>query len=293
MIRIRAAVVDLLLRMLDPIERDVVDGDFRELRVSRTRAIRELLGLVARRQVAAWLDWRPWAALVLVVLPLGMVVSLVSRHWALNTAIYAWFYVDNWTPAYLASAGARSDLLHVTTEFFVRCAALMLWAWTVGFAAASASRRTVWETYALFGLVSFGGTVGSTTVGVLNPANAAVFSQTLYRVGFPIVFRTVLVLFPALHGMRKAAGEATLTWVHAAALAVSVILVTAVVAPGTQVAVTFGWWSSSADSPAVQAVFQLRRSWQLRLLPFAMTLPATYVFFNTSWRSWRQRTQPS
>jgi hypothetical protein len=97
MSRIQSAVVDTLLRMLDPIERDVVDGDLRELRVPETRAIREVLGLVVRRQIAAWFDWRPWIMVTLVVLPLGMVLSLASRNWAYASAISAWFYVDNWT----------------------------------------------------------------------------------------------------------------------------------------------------------------------------------------------------
>jgi hypothetical protein len=293
MSRILSAVVHVLLRMVDSTEREVVEGDLTELRLSQPRAIRELVGLLVRRQIAAWLDWRPWAAVVLFVVPLGMVISLVARHWANITAIYAWFYVDNWTPTYLASPGARGDILHATMELFVRCVALVLWAWTIGFAVASLSRRTTWLMCALFGFVLFAGTVGSTTVGVRNPANAAVFSQTLYRVGFPFVFRIVLVWLPALHGMRKAAGESTLTWVHAAALAVTVTLVTAVVARGTPNALTFGWWRSSADAPMFPAVFELRRSWQLKLLPFAMALPATYLFSTASWRCWRHRTQSS
>jgi hypothetical protein len=290
---IRSGVVDLLLRALDPIERDVVEGDLNELRLHWARSIRELLGLLARRQVTAWLDWRPWAAVVLVALPLGMVLSLVSRYWANVTAIYAWLYIDNWTSAYLASPGSRSDLLHTTTLFSVECVALTLWAWTIGFAVASVSRRTAWVTYALFGLFLFAGTFGSTTTAVRNSANAAVFSLTLYRVGLPLVFRIVFILLPALHGMRKAVREPTITWGHSAALVGSVILVTGVVARGTRGAMMFGWWSVSGDGPTMTAFSNLRGSWTFWLLPFAMTLPATYVFSNASWQSWRRRTQSS
>src|SRR5919197_2256245 len=148
---IGSTVVRLLLTTLDPAERDAVEGDLRELRLPPGRAIREVGGLFVRRQIAAWLDWRPWAALVLLVVRLGMLLSLVSRHWANNTAIYAWFYVDNWTPGYLASPGARSDLVHAATECLARCVAMVLWAWTIGFAVASVSRRTAWPTYAVFG----------------------------------------------------------------------------------------------------------------------------------------------
>ena len=293
MSRIRSSVVDVLLRALDPIERGVVEGDFNEMHLPQARALRELSGLLVRRQLAAWLDWRPWAAVVFVALPLGMVLSLVSRYWANVTAIYAWLYIDNWTSGYLASPGARSYLLHTTTVFSVECVALILWAWTIGLAVASVSRRTVWATYALFGLVLFAGTFGSTTTAVRNSANAAVFSLTLYSVGLPLVFRIVFILLPALHGMRKAIREPTITWGHAAALAVSVTLVTAVVARGTQGAVLFGWWSLSDDGPTITGFSNLRGSWTFWLLPFAMTLPATYVFSNASWQSWRRRTRSS
>jgi hypothetical protein len=286
MSRVQSAFVRLLLHALEPPERDVIEGDLKELRLHHSRAIRELLGLLIRRQAAAWLHWQPWAVVLLVILPIGTVLSLVSRQWANNTAIYAWFYVDNWTSAYLASPGARNDFLYAIAEFSVRCVALMLWAWTAGLVVAASSRRTAWVTYALFALVLFAGTIGSTTAGVLNPANDAVFSQAFYRVGLPIVFRIVFILLPALHGMRTAAGEPTFTIPRASALAVSVTLVTAMVARGTPVALTFGWLSSSTDRPVVQAIF---RSGKLSLVPYAMALPAIYAFFHALWRSWRER----
>jgi hypothetical protein len=290
--RTRSTAVNILLRMLDPVDRVVVDGDLRELRLPRNRAIRELLGLLFRRQVAAWLDWRPWAAIGFVVLPLGVLISVVTRQWALGAAIYAWLYAGNWTPMHLASAGARTNLLHIMIDvFLLKSVALMLWAWTAGFVIASVSRRAAWVTYVLFGLILFSATAGSTSAALRNPGNSAVFSQTLYRVGFPIAFRIVFVLLPALHGVRKAAGGATLTWAQTLALVLSTALLTTLVAPGTEVAVTWGWWSSSGDGPAIPALFELRGTWQLRLLPFVMTLPAAYVFSTGSWRSWR-RTQP-
>jgi len=289
MIRIQSWLVELLLRALDPSERDAVDGDLNELRVPPRRAIRELLDLLARRRVAAWMDWRPWAALIIVVLPLGFALSVISRFWALGTAIHVWLYVENWTSAYLASPGARSDLFGAVGTHLIECVALMLWAWTIGFAVASVSRRAKWETFALFALVVFAGTIGSTTAGVLNPANAAVFSLTSYRVGFPIVFRTVFILLPALHGTLKAVRESTIGSIHAAILAITVTLVTAALAVGIRVAVTFGWWSLSAEGPMMSALAHLRRSWQFWVLPVVMTLPAAYVVYEASWRSPRTR----
>jgi hypothetical protein len=283
---IRAAIAHLLLQTLEPEERAVVEGDLAELNVPQSRAIAELLGLVARRQVAAWLEWRPWAAL-LMALPLGMMLSLISRYWARGTAIYAWLYLENWTPAYLASPGARGDLLHAITALALECLALVGWAWTIGLAVGSVSRRTLYVTSAAFAAIVFVGTVGSTTISVRNPANAVVFSRALYREGLPLAFRVALVLIPAFHGMSRPSRQPALTLTRAAILATSVALVTITVARGPVGAVTFGWWSVSGDGPTVSALSRLRESWQLWLLPMAMTLPASYLFVSAAWRTWQ------
>ena len=115
------------------------------------------------------------------------------------------------------------------------------------------------------------------------------FSLTSYRVGFPIVFRTVFILLPALHGTLKAVRESRIGSIHAAILAITVTLVTAALAVGIRVAVTFGWWSLSAEGPMMSALAHLRRSWQFWVLPVVMTLPAAYVLYEASWRSPRTR----
>jgi hypothetical protein len=165
-------------------------------------ALRDVLGLVVRRQVALWMDWRPWLAIVGVVIPLGLLLSHVSRWWADSSAIYAWLYVNNWTWAYLDSPGARRDLFRISANFFINCVTLIAWSWTSGFVLGSLSRRTVWITGTLLCVVVIGGTLGSTTTGRANSFNAAMFSLTFYGVVFPWLLRTVLVLLPALWGMR-------------------------------------------------------------------------------------------
>jgi hypothetical protein len=55
-------LVDRLSLILDPDERDAVYGDITELNESGGHALRDLLGLVARRQVARLKLWRPWTA---------------------------------------------------------------------------------------------------------------------------------------------------------------------------------------------------------------------------------------
>src|SRR5262245_41477798 len=176
MIALQSAVVNWLLRQLDAPERLVVEGDLHELRVPWTRAVGELAGLLARRQIEAWRGWRPWMATAAFALPFGIILSLASRTWAYNAAMYAWFYVDNWTPGYLASPGARATLAQAAIASALECAALAVWSWNAAMAIQSISRRGSLTVFALFITIVFTGTIGSSTAGLLNPANAAVFS---------------------------------------------------------------------------------------------------------------------
>lgn len=81
------SIVDLLSRLLEADEREAVRGDLTESGASGGRALRDVVGLVVRRQAALWMDWRPWLALVGVVVPLGLLLSHVSRWWALESSM--------------------------------------------------------------------------------------------------------------------------------------------------------------------------------------------------------------
>ncbi|MBZ5634636.1 MAG: hypothetical protein LAO55_16045 [Acidobacteriia bacterium] len=59
-------------RMLEPDEREASRGDLAESGEHGGQALLGLVGLVVRRQAALWKDWRPWLALVGLVIPLGM-----------------------------------------------------------------------------------------------------------------------------------------------------------------------------------------------------------------------------
>jgi hypothetical protein len=69
--------VDLASHALAPQEREVVGGDFAESGESGGQALRDLLGLIVRRQAALWKGPGPWVALLGLVVPLGMMLSLV------------------------------------------------------------------------------------------------------------------------------------------------------------------------------------------------------------------------
>jgi len=53
-------VVDIVSRLLEPDEREAVRGDLTESGARGGQALRDVLGLVVRRQAALWSDWRPW-----------------------------------------------------------------------------------------------------------------------------------------------------------------------------------------------------------------------------------------
>ena len=82
MTRIAWTLADLATQLLEPQERDVVRGDLAECGATGWRALREVLGLVIRRQSMLWTEWQPWFALIAIVLPIGVMLSHAARWWA-------------------------------------------------------------------------------------------------------------------------------------------------------------------------------------------------------------------
>jgi hypothetical protein len=190
--------VDLLSRALAHEEREAVRGDLAESRATAGRALRDVLGLVIRRQAAPWKDWRPWVALLCVVLPLGVALLSMSQRAATLAAVYSWLYVNNWTNGYLA-AGFRQDLIHNLAIFALSCLKLILAAWSAGLALGFLSRRAIGVSGSLFLLVLLAGVL--LTPHDQQGANAPVFALSFYRVVLPVLILAVLVLIPAFRGM--------------------------------------------------------------------------------------------
>jgi hypothetical protein len=84
------------------------------------------------------------------VVPLGMLLSLVSRRMAAGSAIYAWLYLNNWDWGYVQNPGFRHDLAGDMAAVFMEYGTLICWSWTGGFVLGSLSRRTIWVNRALF-----------------------------------------------------------------------------------------------------------------------------------------------
>ena len=130
-------LVDIVSRMLEPYERDAVRGDFSESNEHGMQALFGLLGLVLRRQVDLWTSWRPWLALLGLVVP----VAVFYGRFAMT----------------IRSQGARiEEALPLTHDIGKMVCGSVLgfsWAWIGGFALGSLVRRSAWLYAALFCLV--------------------------------------------------------------------------------------------------------------------------------------------
>jgi hypothetical protein len=65
-------------RLLERHERDAVLGDLTETGASAWQGLSGVLGLVIRREIALWYDWRPWIAAFGVALPGSFLLMGVS-----------------------------------------------------------------------------------------------------------------------------------------------------------------------------------------------------------------------
>jgi len=196
-------LVHLALWLLEPTERNAVCGDLLESGTSRLPALRDVMGLAVRRQLALWLDWRPWVALIGIVVPVGLLLSHAARAWADSHSVYLFLYVDHWTWLFLEIPGARRDLFFFAGRAALGALALAGVSWASGFMLGALSRRTAWVTLFLLGVAVLLGTAGTTTMARANAFNGDVLAMPFYAVVFPRLARAILVIVPAWLGLRR------------------------------------------------------------------------------------------
>ena len=202
--RICGRWVDVVSRTLDPAEREAVLGDLAESGVSGHRALREVLGLVVRRQAALWNEWRPWLALAGLVIPFAILLSLFARRTADGSAIYIWLYANNGDWSILANPAFRDDFAGFAAGILWSYLTLMFCSMIGGLVLGILPRRTIPVNGVLFCLTLF-------VVQLLEarsspdrgPVNAEVFEPAFYRVIFPLLVQLILVVPPSLWGMRR------------------------------------------------------------------------------------------
>ena len=123
MIRVSWLFVDIVSRLLEPDEREFVRGDFAESGETGGRALRDLLGLVVRRQAALWKDWRSWLALLGLIVPIGLLLSEISFRLRFLLQLHLRTY---WRHGVRYSNGLPAP--EQTVLFF--CQVLALFAWS-------------------------------------------------------------------------------------------------------------------------------------------------------------------
>jgi hypothetical protein len=294
MTRIYWWLVDTVSRTLEPGERDVVLGDFEESGESGGRALRGVLGLVVWRQAVLWKDWRPWLVLVGLIVPLGMLLSIVSSLTAGVSATYIWLYANNWDWALLRYAEFWYEAVDSLALVFVKCLTLVCWSWTAGFVLGSVSRRIVPVYGVLFCLMLvFGGLLGAPRYFVYflyihrpsspdthDPVNALAF----YRVMLPLIVQAVLVAIPSLLGMRQGAYAGRFTRLLRIVLwtaAIGTLILLLIQEPGFVFFLKAFW---------LRRIWQ---SWQIRLLQYVVYWPVAYLVATAIWRRWHGRTAAS
>ena len=266
MTQVGSWLLSFLARALEPPERDVVLGDLAESGAGFGQAMRDLLGLIVRRQVGLWTSWRPWLALFGVCGVAGL--SLSGLVFRLNVDLHK--YV----------VGYATDLTPRQEVAFFLClaGALLVWSWTCGFVLASLSGRAVWLTWSLFYFVvldsAWARLVLSGHIILRGPRTHEALLDSLQGTlqlfmiaTLPLSIAALLFLFPALFG-----AFVGLRWrilpVRYTYLLGSVNIALVLVAT----------WATGWYDPAHLPAAWPRVPWPERLLPFLIvSWPAGYL----------------
>lgn len=208
--------VEWVGRALDPREREVVLGDFAESGEPWNRALWGVLGLAARREAAAWMSVRPLIVLVAIVIPLGLLISVLSRITSGATSVYLWMYANNSDWDLIKSAGFWYVLTGASFSFFTQCLALFCSAWTIGFVIGSVSGKYVRNTVSALLLLLLVGEFSLAPrylafcwqlrnklfhVPALAGQNDPVSANLFYVYVFPLIVQIALVAAPAWWGV--------------------------------------------------------------------------------------------
>lgn len=126
-------LVELLAQQLAPAEREAALGDLIEMRTTAWQGIGEISGLVVRRQLQLWRNWRPW----LVAPGLAFPCSLMLMGFSFGISIelrnlFSWGGHLSYSPA------RPQEGVAILCQIVV----LLICSWAAGFTVESLSRRT-------------------------------------------------------------------------------------------------------------------------------------------------------
>jgi hypothetical protein len=256
--------------MLEPDERDAVRGDFAESGETGGRALRDLFGLIVRRQVGLWKDWRPRLALVGLVGISAVPLSEITFRFKGALGEQLWAY-SHYRVRFETGLTLGEDVFSLV----ILSLALLLWSWTSGFVLGSLSGRSSWLTGALFYLVvadSFPARLLlSGHIKFSNPRLPLIVLNAL----LPHDISDLLFLFAAIWGVKKGLAFGTLGFRKTMMLAGAVAILT------TLVTWTGGWYETAHEvwSGGVWRGIP----WQTRLFPLALvSWPVGYMLVTAS-----------
>jgi hypothetical protein len=230
---------------LKPDEREAVRGDLAESGLSGAQALRDLLGLVLRRQAALWTHWQPWLALLGVVLVAAgrLRVLAVQLDVALSLQLSAYLHYGT----YFSNGLTLSEEIIRMSSLSL---AMFAWSWMCGFALASLSGRATWLTGTLFVLL------------FLSRSSFFLFIDVL----------AFNVLLPALWGASQGLRKPILRPRFAMLLAMAIAVLT------TLVTWTSGWLGTAHETWSKGAWRGGVPLWQARLLPLlVLSWPVVYL----------------
>jgi hypothetical protein len=277
-------------RLLEPDERNAVQGDLIESGANGADALRDIIGLVTRRQLALWKGWQPWLAL----LGVDFISAVVLSAAAFNLRVG----IDHRLLRYLKS-GTYYDESGITVHqeiIFMLClaAAFLAWTWTSGFVLARLSHRSLWLTGLTFYVVVLNCFLARLVATGAIDARYPIVGDRPYPL--PLVFLAFLLpftpskllfLFAFISGAHTGLRKCALRLRTAAAWAIFVIVATALV-------MWSGEWFRETHSLIVPWIGTSPASWTggvwhagpwpTRLWPLLLaSWPVVYMLV-TSWR---------
>ncbi|MDQ2711047.1 MAG: hypothetical protein M3Y24_02235 [Acidobacteriota bacterium] len=190
--------------LLDPAEREAVCGDLAETRSSGPAAFKNILGLVLRRQLALWTNWRPWLALLGIVLLVGFLLGKFLALFATGLFLQVGTYSKYGVHYQTGGVTAARDACHLTIWALNLCA----WSWASGFVLASLSRRTLWLTAPLFYIAVqdafflYSLLVGSTIIGHPHPPLWALMLRRLLPLNPALLLFLSVAIWGGYRGTR-------------------------------------------------------------------------------------------
>jgi hypothetical protein len=262
--------VDILARMLESDERDAVRGDLAETGATCRQTIRDVLGLVARRQAALWKDWHPWPALAGVVGIGAMLLSELAFQFDGEIVIQVRTY---WRHGVHYGTGLTvgDDAVYLVCLFL----AVFSWSWASGFVLGSLSGRATWLTGTLFCLVVH----SSYVLRLPGVQPSTVFLNLILPTTIPML----PFLLGAIWGMNRGVRLRVLRFQHVVLLAAVIAILTSLLTW------TSGWYETVHEVWSEGAWRAI--PWPRRLLPLAtVSWPVVYMLATASWRRWHEKT---